>query len=108
MDLCLSFFSVTIVIKRGPLMKKLVLTYCAVGGIAFSLIGSAQATPINTLPLAGATPHASENIQLRRCWSDNGRRVCRYGFGYRDNEWRGYRHRDRDHRWHWRRGRDRD
>ena len=88
-------------------MRKFVLTSCAAGGFALGLIGSAQATPISSTSLKGGATLAAENIQFRRCWREDGRRVCRFGFGYRDDDRRGYRFRDRDDRWRWRRWRDR-
>jgi len=89
-------------------MRKLVLTPCAVAGFAFGLLGSAQAAPSTSPSLKGAASPAAEYIQFRRCWWDDGRRVCRYGFGYRNDDRRGYRFRDRDERWRWRGRRDRD
>jgi len=89
-------------------MRKSVLTSCAAGCLALGLVGTAQATPISSMSLKEVAAPAAENIQFRRCWREDGRRVCRFGFGYRDDDRRGHRFRDRDDRGRWRKGRDRD
>jgi len=75
-------------------------------GIALAFTGAAQAAPVSVNPIGGIeAPKIAQNVQYRRCWYDDGRRVCRFVYGYRDHDWR---RRDRDERWRfWRRDRDR-
>jgi hypothetical protein len=80
-------------------MKKLALM-SAIGALTLGLPASAQATPFSSTHVtqpAGIT-HAAD---YRRCWWHDGRRVCRYVYGYRDHglrhhRWWRWRHRDRD------------
>src|SRR5262245_34410058 len=89
--------------KRGSFMIK-TLALSSSLGIAIAFTGAAQAAPVSANPMPGI--EASKiALQYRRCWYDDGRRVCRFGYGYRDYDWR---YRDRDDRWRWwRRDRDR-
>jgi len=78
----------------------------SLGVAALALTGAAQAAPVTANPMAGIeAPGIAQNVQYRRCWYDDGRRVCRFVYGYRDHDW-GRRDHDRRWRW-WRHDRDR-
>ena len=84
-------------------MRKTLLSLCIVGSVVFGTASATSASPPSGVR-GVSNPDASsiQTVDYRRCWWDDGRRVCRYVYGYRDDDWR-FRHR---HRW-WRL-RDRD
>jgi hypothetical protein len=76
-------------------------------GTALTFAASAHAAALSgSSAFAGIkAPGIAQNVQYRRCWYDDGRRVCRYVYGYRDYDRRWS---DRDDRFRWWRWRDRD
>jgi hypothetical protein len=84
-------------------MKKLLLASGILGSIAMGFAASAHAVPITSTPLA-ETPRAAQSVAYRHCVWRDGRRSCRFVFGYRDRDGRG--HKERHGRWS--RHRDRD
>ena len=72
-------------------------------GVALTFAAGAHAAPLGGKP-GIELPGVAHSIQYRRCWYDDGRRVCRFVYGYRDRDWRG----DRDRGGRWWRGRDLD
>jgi hypothetical protein len=80
-------------------MKKALIGLSVVGSVVYGIASTASvsASPLSAIGgvsnLQASGIHA---VDYRRCWWNDGRRVCRYTYGYRGDDWR-YRHR----RHHW-------
>jgi hypothetical protein len=70
-------------------MKRMMLISATAGALALGFASNVQAAPLSTEPtqVRGLT----QNVDYRRCWWHDGRRVCRYVYGYRNEEWRHHR-----------------
>jgi hypothetical protein len=80
-------------------MNKTVLGVSIVG-VVFASAANVSAGPLSAMGgVSNTQANSFQAVDYRRCWWDNGRRVCRYVYGYRDDDWR-YRHRFRRDR-HW-------
>jgi hypothetical protein len=83
-------------------MRRTVLGLSVVGSVIYGIV-SAAGVSANPLSAIGSVSHTQaksvQTVDYRRCWWDGSRRVCRYVYGYRDDDWRS-RHRHR--RWYWR------
>jgi hypothetical protein len=85
-------------------MKQTFLSLSAAACMVGGLVGVANASPLqpNIVGREQLQGRAIQDVQWRRCWWEDGRRICRYS--YRDRDWR-----DRDRGWwRWRRHRDFD
>jgi hypothetical protein len=87
-------------LKKEVTMSRTVIGLSVVGSVIY---GIASAANVSASPLSamGGVSHMQANgvqaVDYRRCWWSDGRRVCRYVYGYRGDDWR-FRHR---HRWWW-------
>ena len=87
-------------------MKQTLLALSAAACMVGGLVGVANASPLqpNMVGREQLQGRVIQDVQWRRCWWEDGRRICRYSFGYGDRGWR-----DRDRGWwRWRRHRDFD
>jgi hypothetical protein len=73
------------------------------GSVIGSVVyGFASAASVSASPLSGMAgvsntqANGVQTVDYRRCWWRDGRRVCRYGYGYRGDYFR-YRH---HHHWY--------
>ena len=80
-------------------MRKTLLSLLIIGSAVFGIPSAISASPLSGVR-GVSNPNASgvRAVDYRRCWWDDGRRVCRYVYGYREDYWR-YRH--RHGWWHW-------
>jgi hypothetical protein len=79
-------------------MRTTLLCLGIVGCVVFGVASAPNASPLSATRGA-SNPEAGgvQTVDYRRCWWDDGRRICRYVHEYRNDDWR-YRHRD----WRWR------
>ena len=79
-------------------MSRTLLGLSVVGSVVYGIASAASvsASPLSVVGgMSNTQTSGVQTVDYRRCWWDGGRRVCRYVYGYRDDDWR-YRHR---HRW---------
>jgi hypothetical protein len=74
-------------------MKKTLLT--TMGALALGMSATVQAAPLSGTHVTKPATIA-QTAAYRTCWWHDGRRVCRYAYGYRDHGWRHH------HWWRWR------
>src|SRR5215470_12141273 len=80
-------------------MRTTLLSLFIIGSAVFGIASATSASPLSGVR-GVSKPDASgvQTVDYRRCWWDDGHRVCRYVYRYRDDDLP-YRH--RHGWWHW-------
>jgi hypothetical protein len=87
-------------------MNKVILGLSVVGSVTYGIVSaaSANASPLSVMRgVSNMEASGTQPVDYRRCWWSDGRRVCRYVYGYRGDDWR-FRHRHGWWRWRHRDG----